>query len=193
VVISGEAREKLLGERIVVIGGDIDDELAKNVSGDLLLLEAEDGERDITCYVNTPGGPVTAGMAIYDTMQLVSCKVVTVAMGLAAGMGLFLLAAGTKGGRYALPHARLALKPLVANEPSSPGDQLIRLEMVEKWRRELITIIAEHTGQTFEQVKSDSAAERWFTAQEGRDYGFIDRVIDNARQTKSRREMRERP
>ncbi|MQA87813.1 MAG: ATP-dependent Clp protease proteolytic subunit [Streptosporangiales bacterium] len=177
--------QRLLRERIIFIGSIIDDDLANRVCAELLLLAADSEDRDVTFYINSPGGSVTAGMAIYDMMQYVPNDVATVAMGLAASMGQFLVCAGTKGKRYALPHARIMM-----HQPSSPfggtaSDIQIQVEDILYVKRTMIELIAAHTGQTAEQVDRDSDRDRWFTADEAKKYGFVDHVVRSARQVPS--------
>ena len=175
--------ERLLQERIIFLGSQVDDEIANRLCAQILLLAAEDPSRDIAMYINSPGGSVTAGMAIYDTMQFVECDVATYGMGLAASMGQFLLAAGTKGKRYALPHAKIMMHQPSAGVGGSAADIAIQAEQFASTKREMAELIPEHTGQSFEQVTEDSDRDRWFTAQEALDYGFVDHVIARAAQS----------
>jgi ATP-dependent Clp protease, protease subunit len=175
--------ERLLRERIVFLGSEVDDEIANRITAQLLLLAAEDPERDITFYINSPGGSVTAGMAIYDTMQLVEPDVQTWAMGLAASMGQFLLSSGTPGKRYALPHARIMMHQPSAGIGGTASDIAIRAEVYAKWKLEMAQITAEQTGQPLEKVTADADRDAWFTADEAREYGFIDHVVTRANQT----------
>ncbi|HJC30215.1 MAG TPA: ATP-dependent Clp protease proteolytic subunit [Candidatus Dietzia intestinipullorum] len=175
--------ERLLQERIIFLGSQVDDEIANRLCAQILLLAAEDPSRDIAMYINSPGGSVTAGMAIYDTMQFVECDVATYGMGLAASMGQFLLAAGTKGKRYALPHAKIMMHQPSAGVGGSAADIAIQAEQFASTKREMAELISEHTGQSFEQVTEDSDRDRWFTAQEALDYGFVDHVIARAAQS----------
>ncbi|MFC0113364.1 ATP-dependent Clp protease proteolytic subunit [Kibdelosporangium aridum] len=168
--------ERLLRERIVFLGSEVDDEIANRITAQLLLLEAEDPKRDIVFYINSPGGSVTAGMAIYDTMQLIEPDVQTWAMGLAASMGQFLLSSGTPGKRYALPHARIMMHQPSAGVGGTASDIAIRAEVFGKWKREMAQITAEQTGQTIEKITADADRDRWFTAEEAREYGFVDQV-----------------
>ncbi|WP_269086715.1 ATP-dependent Clp protease proteolytic subunit [Actinosynnema sp. ALI-1.44] len=168
--------ERLLRERIVFLGSEVDDEIANRITAQLLLLEAEDPKRDIVFYINSPGGSVTAGMAIYDTMQLIEPDVQTWAMGLAASMGQFLLSSGTPGKRYALPHARIMMHQPSAGVGGTASDIAIRAEVFGKWKREMAEITAEQTGQTIEKITADADRDRWFTAEEAREYGFVDQV-----------------
>jgi ATP-dependent Clp protease, protease subunit len=175
--------ERLLRERIVFLGSEVDDDVANRITAQLLLLAAEDPERDITFYINSPGGSVTAGMAIYDTMQLIEPDVQTWAMGLAASMGQFLLSSGTPGKRYALPHARIMMHQPSAGVGGTASDIAIRAEVYAKWKLEMAQITATQTGQTVEKITADADRDAWFTAEEARQYGFIDHVVTRASQT----------
>ena len=174
---------RLLKERIIFLGSDVRDDNANAICAQLLLLAAEDPTRDIAMYINSPGGSVTAGMAIYDTMQFVECDVATYGMGLAASMGQFLLAAGAPGKRFALPHAKIMMHQPSAGVGGSAADIAIQAEQFAATKREMAELIAQHTGQTFEQVTEDSDRDRWFTAQEAKEYGFVDHVIARASQS----------
>ncbi|GAB2757657.1 ClpP family protease [Amycolatopsis magusensis] len=169
--------ERLLAERIVVLGSEVNDEVANRITAQLLLLSAEDGESDIRFYINSPGGSVTAGFAIYDTMQLIKPDVQTYAMGLAASMGQFLLSSGAPGKRFALQHARILMHQPSAGVGGTASDIAIQAEVFGKWKQELAKITAEQTGQTFEQITKDADRDRWFTAEEAREYGFVDQVL----------------
>ena len=169
--------ERLLQERIVVLGSEVNDEIANRITAQLLLLAAEDPDKDITLYINSPGGSVTAGMAIYDTMQLIEPDVSTYAMGLAASMGQFLLSSGAPGKRYALPHARIMMHQPSAGVGGTASDIAIQAEIYNKWKHEMARLISEQTGQTIERITEDSDRDRWFTAEEALDYGFVDHVI----------------
>ena len=175
--------ERLLRERIVFLGSEVDDEIANRITAQLLLLAAEDAEKDIVFYINSPGGSVSAGMAIYDTMMLIEPDVQTWAMGMAASMGQFLLSAGQPGKRYALPHARIMMHQPSGGVAGTASDIAIRAEVLNKWKREMAELTAEQTGQTVEQVTQDADRDRWFTAQEAHEYGFIDQVVNRASQT----------
>jgi ATP-dependent Clp protease protease subunit len=172
--------DRLMRERILVLGTEVRDDVANVLSAQLLLLSAAAPDADIWLYINSPGGSVTAGLAIYDTMQYVRCDVATVAMGLAASMAQFLLSAGTRGKRYALPHSRIVMhQPLggfagVATDIKTQAEQMLRA------KRELAALIAEHTGQPLERIEADSDRDSWFTADEAKDYGFVDHVITSA-------------
>lgn len=169
--------ERLLQERIVVLGSEVNDEIANRITAQLLLLSAEDPESDIRFYINSPGGSVTAGFAIYDTMQLIEPDVATYAMGLAASMGQFLLSSGAPGKRYSLPNARILMHQPSSGVGGTASDIAIQAEVFGKWKQELARITAEQTGQTLEQILADSDRDRWFTASEARDYGFVDQVL----------------
>ena len=175
--------ERLLRERIVFLGSEVDDEIANRITAQLLLLAAEDPEKDIVFYINSPGGSVTAGMAIYDTMMLVEPDVQTWAMGMAASMGQFLLSSGAPGKRYALPHARIMMHQPSGGIGGSASDIAIRAEVLGRWKLEMAQLTAEQTGQTVERITADADRDRWFTAEEARDYGFVDHVVGHAAQT----------
>src|SRR5437763_10757898 len=176
--------ERLLRERIVFLGTQVDDPIANQICAQLLLLAAEDPDRDIYLYVNSPGGSVSAGMAIYDTMQYVKNDVATVAMGLAASMGQFLLCAGAPNKRYALPHARIMMHQPSGGIGGTASDIKIQAEQMLHIKRQMAGLIAEHTGQTVEQIEKDSDRDRWFTAEQARVYGFVDHVVANAAQAR---------
>ena len=169
--------DRLLSERIIFLGSQVDDEIANKLCAQILLLSAEDPTRDISLYINSPGGSVTAGMAIYDTMKYSPCDIATYGSGLAASMGQFLLSGGTKGKRFALPHARIMMHQPSAGVGGTAADIAIQAEQFAATKREMAQLIAEHTGQTFEQISKDSDRDRWFTAQEAKDYGLVDHVI----------------
>ncbi len=174
--------ERLLRERIVFLGTQVDDEIANKLCAQILLLSAEDPTRDISLYINSPGGSVTAGMAIYDTMKYSPCDIATYGMGLAASMGQFLLSGGTKGKRFALPHARIMMHQPSAGVGGTAADIAIQAEQFAQTKREMAQLIAEHTGQTFEQITQDSDRDRWFTAQQAKEYGLVDHVIESTNQ-----------
>ncbi len=179
---SSDIYQRLLKERIIFLGTQVDDPSANLLCAQLLLLAAEDPEKDISIYVNSPGGSVTAGLAIYDTMQYVPCDVSTVCMGLAASMGQFLLCAGTPGKRYALPHSRILMHQPSGQMQGQAADIAIQAEQIIYLKRMMAERISHHTGQPVERIEADSDRDRWFTAQEAKDYGFIDRVIESASQ-----------
>jgi ATP-dependent Clp protease, protease subunit len=177
---AGEIYQRLLRERIVFLGTQVDQTSANLICAQLLLLEAEDRERDISLYINSPGGSVTDGLAIYDTMQYVRCDVSTICLGLAASMGQFLLCSGAPGKRYALPHSRILMHQPSGQMQGQAADIAIQAEQIIYLKRMMAERIALHTGQSIERIEADSDRDRWFTAQEALDYGFIDRVIDRS-------------
>src|SRR3954463_14684765 len=172
--------QRLLKERIIFLGSQVDDTSANLICAQLLLLSAEDSEKDIALYINSPGGSVTAGLAIYDTMQLVPCAVSTVCMGLAASMGQFLLCAGEPGKRYALPHSRVLMHQPSGQFQGQAADIAIQAEQIIYMKRMMAERIADHTGQPIERIEADSDRDRWFTAEEAKDYGIVDQVIAKA-------------
>ncbi|MDQ2749487.1 MAG: ATP-dependent Clp protease proteolytic subunit [Actinomycetota bacterium] len=174
--------DRLLRERIIFLGQPVDDTIANQICAQLLLLSAEDSSRDINLYINSPGGSVTAGMAIFDTMQFVDCDIATWSLGLAASMGQFLLSAGARGKRYALPHARILMHQPSAGIGGTASDIQIQAEQFKLTKVEMAELIAEHTGQTVEQVRLDSERDRWFTAKEALEYGFVDHVVSRVAQ-----------
>ena len=173
----GEVFNRLLHDRIVVLGSSVDDEIANFIMAQLLYLEGQDSSRPIWLYINSPGGSVTSGMAIYDTMQFVQPEVGTICIGLGASMGQFLLCAGAPGKRYALPHARIMMHQPLGGVRGQATDIAIQAEQMAYTKRLLQERIAHHTGQDVEQVEADSDRDRWFTASEAKDYGIIDHVI----------------
>jgi len=175
---------RLLKERIIFLGSDVRDDNANAICAQLLLLAAEDPDKDIWLYINSPGGSVTAGMAIFDTMQFVTPDVATVAMGLAASMGQFLLSAGTPGKRYATPHARIMMHQPSGGIGGTASDIKIQAEQMLHIKRQMADLIAEHTGQTVDQIEKDSDRDRWFTADQAMEYGFVDHVVANAAQAR---------
>ncbi len=182
---ASDVYQRLLKERIVFLGSEVDDQSANLICAQLLLLAAEDADRDIAMYINSPGGSVTAGLAIYDTMQYVSCDVGTVCMGLAASMGQFLLCAGTPGKRYALPHSRILMHQPSGQMQGQAADIAIQAEQIIYLKRMMAERIAFHTGQPVERIEADSDRDRWYTAEEARDYGIVDRVIERATQAEA--------
>ncbi|HVV77525.1 MAG TPA: ATP-dependent Clp protease proteolytic subunit [Mycobacteriales bacterium] len=177
--------ERLLRERIVFLGSQVDDPIANQICAQLLLLSAEDPDRDVFLYINSPGGSVSAGMAIYDTMQFITNDVATVAVGLAASMGQFLLCAGAQGKRYATPHARIMMHQPSGGIGGTASDIAIQAEQMLYTKKIMQERIAFHTGQTVEQIERDSDRDRWFTADEAKDYGFVDQVVARANQVPS--------
>jgi len=173
---------RLLKERIIFLGSEVNDQVANRICAQMLLLAAEDEERDIWLYINSPGGSVYSGMAIYDIMQFVTNDVATVAMGMAASMGQLLLCAGAPGKRMALPHARIMMHQPSGGIGGTASDIAIQAEQMLYTKRMFQERVSFHTGQSLEQIESDSDRDRWFTAEEARDYGFIDKVITGAQQ-----------
>jgi ATP-dependent Clp protease protease subunit len=173
---------RLLKERIIFLGSEVRDDNANAICAQLLLLAAEDSEKDIWLYINSPGGSVTAGMAIFDTMQWVPNDVATVAMGLAASMGQFLLSAGAAGKRYATPHARVMMHQPSGGIGGTASDIKIQAQQMLHIKKQMAELIARHTGQTLDQIELDSDRDRWFTAEEAMEYGFVDHVYTHAGQ-----------
>ncbi|MFE4973643.1 ATP-dependent Clp protease proteolytic subunit [Kitasatospora sp. NPDC056651] len=183
---------QLLAQRIVLLGTQVDDVSANRVCAQLLLLSAEDPRSDIGLYINSPGGSVTAGLAIYDTMRLVPNDVSTLAMGFAASMGQFLLTVGAPGKRFALPNARIMMHQPSAGIGGTAADIEIQAENLEFTKRAIERITTEHTGQSEETIARDGDRDRWFTAEQAREYGMVDRVVDSVtdiRPASSRRRM----
>ena len=172
-----EIFNRLLRERIIFLGSEVDDDVANVICAQLLHLAGEDPDQDLWLYINSPGGSVTAGMAIYDTMQFIEPDVATVCMGLGASMGQFLLCAGAKGKRFSLPHARIMMHQPSGGVRGQAADIAIQAEQMAYIRRLMAERIAEHTGQPVDQIEKDSDRDRWFTAEQAKDYGIIDNVI----------------
>jgi ATP-dependent Clp protease, protease subunit len=169
--------QRLLSQRIIFLGSEVRDENANAICAQLLLLAAEDPSKDIFLYINSPGGSVSAGMAIYDTMQYVEPDVGTVAMGLAASMGQFLLCAGAKGKRYALPHSRIMMHQPLGGMGGTASDIKIQAEQIVHIKKQMAELIAMHTGQSVETITKDSDRDRWFTADDALAYGQVDHVV----------------
>jgi len=178
--MSDQFFQRLLRHRIIFLGQQVDDDMANRICAELILLAAEDPKRDISLYINSPGGSVSAGLAIYDVMQFVPNDIATYAMGMAASMGQFLLCAGTTGKRYAMPHAQIMLHQPHGGIGGTASDIRIQAEQILYLKRILAERTAMHTGQTVEQVEADSDRDRWFTADQAKDYGFVDHVVRNA-------------
>ena len=172
--------ERLLRERIIFLGSEVNDEVTNRICAQMLLLASADSEKDIALYINSPGGSISAGMAVYDTMQYIKNDVATIAMGMAASMGQFLLCAGTPGKRYALPHARVMMHQLSGGIGGTAADIAIQAESMLHIKKVMNERIAFHTGHTPEENETDSDRDRWFTAQEAKDYGIVDHVISKA-------------
>lgn len=169
---------RLLKERIIFLGTPVTDEIASLVIAQMLFLEAEDPDKDITFYVNSPGGVVTAGLAIYDTMRYVRCEIVTLCMGQAASMGALLLAAGTKGKRYALPNSRILIHQPMGGFQGQATDIDIHAQEILRMRSDLNKILAQHTGQNIRKIKKDTERDYFMSAEEAKKYGIIDRVLE---------------
>jgi ATP-dependent Clp protease, protease subunit len=178
---------RLFKDRIVFIGTAIDDHVANLVVAQMLFLQMEDPKRDINIYINSPGGSVTAGLAIYDTMQFVTCDVATYCVGVAASMGAILLTAGTKGKRYALPNSDIMIHQVSGGAQGSASDVERTVEYMFKLKKRLISILAHHTGKTDEQIQADSDRDYWITAQQAKEYGLVDEVV------KSRKDVAPEP
>ena len=169
---------RLLYQRIIVLGSEVDDRIANRLCAQLLLLSADDPRADISLYINSPGGSVSAGLAIYDTMRLIPNDVSTLALGLAGSMAQFLLCAGSPGKRFSLPHAQILMHQGSAGFGGTAADVEIYAEQLEKTGAMMIKLIAQHTGQPVEVVERDSLRDRWFTAAEARDYGMVDHIVE---------------
>jgi ATP-dependent Clp protease protease subunit len=174
--------DRLLDQRIVVLGKEVDDAIANRICAQMLLLAAEDPVSDIALHINSPGGSITAGMAILDTMQYVECDVATFGLGMAASMGQFLLTAGTRGKRYVLPHARVMMHQPSSGVGGAESDITIQAERLRRLKREMNEMNARHSGQPLERIEADAERDRWFTAAEARDYGLVDHVVRRAAQ-----------
>ena len=172
--------QRLLRHRIIFLGQQVDDDIANRICAELVLLASEDAKRDISIYINSPGGSVYAGMAIYDMMQYVPNDVATYAMGMAASMGQFLLTAGAPGKRFALPHAQILMHQPSGGIGGTASDIRIQAEQMLYIKRTLFERTAYHTAQPIEQIERDADRDRWFTAEEAKEYGFVDRVIRSA-------------
>ncbi|MEY3473090.1 MAG: hypothetical protein RLY22_593 [Actinomycetota bacterium] len=174
------AFERLLKDRIVWLGSEVRDDMANEICAKILLLAAEDSTKDIFLYINSPGGSITAGMAIYDTMQYVPNDIVTVGIGMCASMGQFLLSSGTKGKRYATPNTRVLLHQPSGGFGGTADDIQTQAELILSMKKQLASITADQTGKTVEQVMKDGDRDRWFTAEEALEYGFIDHIQKHA-------------
>ena len=171
---------RLLRERIIFLGSEIDDDVANSIVAQLLLLDSENPDKDIMLYINSPGGVITAGMAIYDTMKLIKADVSTICLGQAASMGAFLLSAGTKGKRLALPNARIMIHQPLGGAKGQATDIEIEAKEILRMKTMLSTLMAEHTGQTVERIKQDTERDNFMTAQQALEYGLIDKVVEKA-------------
>lgn len=192
VSVDDQVATRLLHQRIIVLGSEVDDAIANRLCGQLLLLSAEDPRGTISLYINSPGGSVSAGLAIFDTMRLIPNDVSTLALGLAGSMGQFLLTAGTPGKRFALPHAQILMHQGSAGFGGTAADVEIYAEQLERVGQLLLRLTAEHTGQPYDTVELDSRRDRWFSAEEARGYGLIDHIlerVDDVRPEMSREPM----
>lgn len=168
---------RLLNDRIIVLSDEINDATASVVVAQLLYLESQDPDKDISLYINSPGGSVTAGMAIYDTIQYIKCDVTTICIGMAASMGAFLLASGTKGKRFALPNSEIMIHQPLGGMQGQASDMQIAAERIMRTKNKLNTILAQHTGKKVEEVAKDTDRDNWLTAEEAMEYGIVDKVI----------------
>jgi ATP-dependent Clp protease protease subunit len=178
VALDEQLVSRLMFQRIIVLGTEVDDHVANRLCAQLLLLSAEDPRSDISLYINSPGGSVSAGLAIYDTMRLIPNDVSTLAMGLAGSMAQFLLCAGAAGKRFSLPHAQVLMHQGSAGFGGTAADIEIYAEQLGRTGATMIRLIAEHTGQPLERVEQDSLRDRWFSAGEARDYGIVDHIVE---------------
>jgi ATP-dependent Clp protease protease subunit len=172
--------DRLLRERIVFLDSQVDDDIANQICAQLLLLSADDPHRDVHLYINSPGGSVSAGMAVYDTMRFIDCDVATYSFGMAASMGQFLLTAGTRGKRFSLPHTRIMMHQVSAGVGGTQSDITIQADMLRRLKQDINQLQAEHSGQSVEQVERDSDRDRWFTPEEALEYGLVDHVVASA-------------
>jgi ATP-dependent Clp protease protease subunit len=172
--------DRLLRERIVFLGSQVDDDIANQICAQMLLLSADDPHRDVHLYINSPGGSVSAGMAVYDTMRFIDCDVATYSFGMAASMGQFLLTAGTRGKRFSLPHTRIMMHQVSAGVGGTQSDITIQADMLRRLKRDIDELQAEHSGQSVEQIERDSDRDRWFTPEEALEYGLVDHVVASA-------------
>ncbi|MEV4495545.1 ATP-dependent Clp protease proteolytic subunit [Micromonospora arborensis] len=177
--------ERLLRERIIFLGTEVTEESANQICAQILLLAAEDADRDIFLYINSPGGSVSAGMAVYDTMRYVRNDVATLALGFAGSMGQFLLCAGTAGKRYALPHSRIMMHQPSGGMGGTAADITIQAENMLHVKRTMQELIAQHSGRALDEIQQDWDRDRWFTAEQAREYGLIDEVLTRAEQLPS--------
>ncbi|MDB6171300.1 MAG: ATP-dependent Clp protease proteolytic subunit [Chthoniobacteraceae bacterium] len=176
---------RLLKDRIIFLGTAIDDGVANSVIAQLLFLQMDDGKKDISIYINSPGGSVTAGLAIYDTMQFLTCDVNTYCIGMAASMGAVLLAAGTRGKRFALPNSDIMIHQVSGGAQGTASDVERTVEYMFKLKKRLIKLLAHHTGKPEEIVKADSDRDYYMTAQEAKDYGLVDEVVKSRKELKT--------
>ncbi len=170
---------RLLKDRIIFLGDEVNEVSASLIVAQLLFLESEDPNKDVHLYINSPGGVITAGMAIYDTMQYIRCDVSTICIGMAASMGAFLLAGGAKGKRFALPNSEVMIHQPSGGAQGQATEIQITAEWILRTKKKMNEILAANTGNTFERIAADTERDKWMTAQEALEYGIIDRIIDN--------------
>ena len=170
---------RLLNDRIIVLSDEVNDATASLVVAQLLYLESQDPDKDISLYINSPGGSVTAGMAIYDTMQYIKCDVSTICMGMAASMGAFLLSAGAKGKRYALPNSEIMIHQPLGGMQGQASDMQIAAAHIQRTKEKLNSILAANTGKSLDIIAKDTDRDNWLTADEAKEYGLVDKVIDH--------------
>jgi ATP-dependent Clp protease, protease subunit len=180
--LSDQVYNRLLRSRIIFLGTQVDDDIANSLCAQMLLLAADDPEKDINFYINSPGGLVSAGLAIYDTMQYIPNDVVTIGMGMAASMGQFLLTAGAAGKRFALPNTEILMHQGSQGLGGSAADIKIQADRMLRSKKRMAEITARHSGQTFEQITKDADRDKWFTAEEAKEYGLIDEIMTSARE-----------
>lgn len=188
--VDDQVTSRLLDQRIIVLGTEVDDQVANRLCAQLMLLSAEDPRTDIKLHINSPGGSVSAGLAIYDTMRMIPNDVSTLAMGLAASMGQFLLCAGTPGKRYCLPHAQVLMHQGSAGFGGTAADVEIYAEQLERTGALMNELTARHTGQSVETIERDSRRDRWFDAEQALAYGFVDEIIRSTRDLRPARNER---
>ena len=169
---------RLLEDRIIFLTGEVNDQVANTIVAQMLYLEAKAPDKEIYFYINSPGGSITAGMAIYDTMNYIKCDVVTICIGMAASMGAFLLSSGAKGKRYALPNSEIMIHQPLGGAQGQATDIKIRAELILKWRDRLNTILSKNTGKPIEKIQQDTERDNFMTAQEAMEYGLIDKIFD---------------
>ena len=169
---------RLLEDRIIFLTGEVNDQVANTIVAQMLYLEAKAPDKEIYFYIKSPGGSITAGMAIYDTMNYIKCDVVTICIGMAASMGAFLLSSGTRGKRYALPNSEIMIHQPLGGAQGQATDIKIRAELILKWRDRLNKILSENTGKPMDKIQTDTERDNFMTAQEALDYGLIDKIFD---------------
>lgn len=169
---------RLLDDRIIVLSDEVNDATASIIVAQLLYLEGQDPEKDISFYINSPGGSISSGFAIYDTMRYIKCDVSTICMGMAASMGAFLLSSGTKGKRYVLPNAEIMIHQPLGGAQGQATEILIAADHIKKCRQRINSILAENTGRSIEEITRDTERDNWLTAEEALNYGLVDKILD---------------